>query len=104
MIWLLALLVGSTLSLETTGYTHTGNRMANGRWPAAGRSVACRRDIPLGTVLVIPGVGVRRCEDRIGHSSELDVFYDTWREARHHCGGRGRCRVSAVTLYLEEAD
>lgn len=33
-----------------------------------------RRDIPFGTQVTIDGIGTFTVEDRIGHSSEFDIF------------------------------
>lgn len=72
------------LILNTTGYTHTGLPTASGKMPNADITIACMDWLPLGALLYIDTIGLRQCEDRIGHSSELDIFFDTRREALEH--------------------
>ena len=38
--------------------------MANGERPVENKSVACPRDIPLGTIIYIEDIGFRLCSDR----------------------------------------
>lgn len=77
---------------EVTAYTHTGDRTASGRWPEVGVTAACRRDVPLGTWVLIETVGPRRCDDRIGRGTDFDVFVDTRQEAIRF--GRREVRVA----------
>lgn len=87
---------GSSLTflgtLSSTAYTHTGNNMANGEYPYEG-AVACNL-VPLGTKLFIEGYGYVVVKDRIGHSSQLDIFMDTYEECIQY--GRRNVRVYIV--------
>ncbi|MDD2370889.1 MAG: 3D domain-containing protein [Firmicutes bacterium] len=65
-------------ALSSTAYTSTGNNMANGELPYEG-AVACNL-VPLGTKIYIEGYGYFVVKDRIGHSSQLDIFMDTYDE------------------------
>lgn len=87
---------GSTMTLlgtlSSTAYTHTGNNMANGEYPYEG-AVACNL-VPLGTNLYIEGYGYFVVKDRIGHSSQLDIFMDTYQECIQY--GRRSIKVFVV--------
>lgn len=70
---------GSPLSLSTrsfrasvTAYVCTGNRTASGSYPRVGD--AASNMFPFGTRLSVPGHGVVTVRDRIGHSSDLDLY------------------------------
>jgi len=86
------LLVDSTrLTVDTTCYTHTGNNMANGVYPEWG--YVASNQYEFGTEIYIPYfdktfiVG-----DTIGHSSSLDIFFDSYEE----CISFGRRQLEVV--------
>lgn len=58
-----------------TYYLATGDPMANGVYPSVGWA-ACGYDLSLGTRIMVPGVGVLTCGDRIGYDpwNHIDVF------------------------------
>lgn len=81
---MISILVALVLSLpaphhEVTGYVWTGNRTASGTWPVVGRTAACPRSVPLGSVVFIDGIGRRVCEDR--GCDCFDVFMESRRAA-----------------------
>jgi 3D (Asp-Asp-Asp) domain-containing protein len=59
--------------LDVTCYVATGHLTASGKRPRVGMAAGNRW--PFGTLLRVEHVGVVRVEDRIGHSSDLDLFY-----------------------------
>jgi 3D (Asp-Asp-Asp) domain-containing protein len=70
-----------------TAYTYSGGvgdglTMANGKRPQAGISIAAPKNIPLGSVVDIPGLGRRIVSDRgskiVGNT--FDVFFETEQE------------------------
>jgi 3D (Asp-Asp-Asp) domain-containing protein len=70
-------------TVDSTAYVWTGNRTASGIFPQVGM-VACNF-LPFGTRVTIlsgPLAGqTLTVTDRIGHSSEFDVFMDTYEQA-----------------------
>jgi 3D (Asp-Asp-Asp) domain-containing protein len=82
---------GSRLSV--TCYVWTGNRTASGVWPRVGMAAGNRW--PFGTRLLVEGVGVVMVTDRIGHSSQLDLFMSS----RSAClrFGRKQLRVQVLS-------
>jgi resuscitation-promoting factor RpfB len=78
--------------LDVTCYVATGNRTASGAWPREGMAASNRH--PFGTRLYVEGVGVVTVTDRIGHSSELDLFYGSLRACREF--GRRSLVVAVV--------
>lgn len=56
---------------------------ASGRRAEAGVTIAAARAIPFGTMIDIPGLGVRRVDDRLAKrfDSRIDVFFSTHKEA-----------------------
>lgn len=79
-------------TLSSTAYTHTGNNMANGEYPYVG-AVACNL-VPLGTTLYVEGYGYFVVKDRIGHSSQLDFFMETYQDCMEW--GRRSVKVYVV--------
>ena len=79
-------------ALSSTAYTYTGHNMANGEKPYEG-AVACNL-VPIGTKLYIEGYGYFVVKDRIGHSSQLDIFMDTYDECIQY--GRRTVKVYIV--------
>ena len=79
-------------ALSSTAYTYTGHNMANGEKPYEG-AVACNL-VPIGTKLYIEGYGYFVVKDRIGHSSQLDIFMDTYDECIQY--GRRTIKVYIV--------
>jgi 3D (Asp-Asp-Asp) domain-containing protein len=72
-----------TLTVEATGYTHTGSRTAMGTWPKRGTVAVDPDVIPLGTKLYIPGYGYGVAEDTGGavDGTIIDLFFETRAEA-----------------------
>ncbi|WP_124727758.1 3D domain-containing protein [Staphylospora marina] len=72
-----------TLTVQATGYTHTGNRTYMGTWPKRGTVAVDPSVIPLGTKLYIPGYGYGVAEDTGGAVDGLiiDLFFETRAEA-----------------------
>ena len=67
-------------TVEATAYTWTGNKMANGLYPTEG--YVASNKLPLGTKIYIPEMGQHYIVgDRIGHSSELDIYMDSRNKA-----------------------
>ena len=60
--------------LDITAYCATGNRNAAGRWPRIGEIATLSRRIPFGTRIRIEGLGVFVVRDRVGHSSDVDLY------------------------------
>lgn len=58
---------------DVTCYVWTGHRTASGVWPRVGMAAGNRW--PFGTRLRVQRVGIVTITDRIGHSSELDLFF-----------------------------
>ena len=67
--------------VNTSGYTHTGNPTASGRWPIAGRTVSADH-LPSGTHVIINNHEYV-VEDRFGggYTDRVDIFFDTADEA-----------------------
>lgn len=86
--------VDSSRKFSITGYCATGNRTASGKVPRPGMVATLDRRIPFGTRVRIDGVGTFTVEDRIGHSSEFDIFFGSCAEARQF--GRKRLRVEIL--------
>jgi 3D (Asp-Asp-Asp) domain-containing protein len=71
---------------RVTAYCATGSLNAAGHYPRAGE--AAGNQWPLGTQILVPGYGFVTVEDRIGHGSDLDLYFgarpdcvraaDTW--------------------------
>jgi 3D (Asp-Asp-Asp) domain-containing protein len=59
--------------LDVTCYLATGNRTASGVWPAPGMAAGNRW--ALGTRLHVQGLGTYTVTDRIGHGSDVDLFF-----------------------------
>lgn len=76
-------------TLDVTAYTYTGHPTASGRWPRPGYVAS---DLfPLGTRLLIPGVGEVVVMDRVGCCTDVDVFMPSRQAAVRW--GRKRLRV-----------
>jgi 3D (Asp-Asp-Asp) domain-containing protein len=88
--------LSGTRTLSVTAYICTGNRTASGSWPRVGD--AASNDHPFGTRLYVEGFGVVTVRDRIGHSSELDVYMGCGAQARRAAlnFGRRSLKVSVV--------
>lgn len=67
--------------MKITSYCDTGNPMANGQMPYVGAAATLDRSIPFGTVLVT-SFGSYVVKDRIGNSSDLDIFTHSCAQAR----------------------
>jgi 3D (Asp-Asp-Asp) domain-containing protein len=78
--------------LDVTCYVATGHRTASGAWPRVG--MAASNQHPFGTRLRVQGVGVVTVTDRIGHSSELDLFMAD----RAACLRFGRQRLAVTVI------
>lgn len=83
---------GGEFILDTTAYTWTGNRTASGIWPRPG--VAASNMFPLGTRLLVEGIGEVIVEDRIGWGSQLDIYMRT----EHECIQFGRRRLHVTVI------
>ena len=72
-----------TLTVQATGYTHTGNKTATGTYPSRGTIAVDPSVIPLGTKLYIPGYGYGVAEDTGGavQGHIIDLFFETRSEA-----------------------
>ena len=72
-----------TLTVQATGYTHTGNKTATGTYPRRGTIAVDPDVIPLGTKLYIPGYGYGVAEDTGGavQGHIIDLFFETRSEA-----------------------
>ena len=81
---------------DITMYCPTGNRTASGKWPHRGMVATISRSIPFGTHVFIEGLGEYVVEDRIGHSSEFDIFTPSCSEADRF--GRQHRRVTVVWM------
>jgi 3D (Asp-Asp-Asp) domain-containing protein len=88
--------VRGSLLMETTAYTHTGNRTATGTWPKKGLVAVDPRVIPLGTRLYIEGYGYAIASDTGGaiKGNIIDVFFDSKQEC--YKWGRRRVRVQIM--------
>lgn len=77
------LATAGTLTVQATGYTHTGNRTATGTWPKRGTIAVDPRVIPLGTRIYVPGYGYGIAEDTGGavKGRIIDLFFETREEA-----------------------
>ncbi|SMO49227.1 3D domain-containing protein [Melghirimyces algeriensis] len=86
-----------TLSMQATGYTHTGNPTASGNMPSRGTIAVDPSVIPLGTKLYIPGYGRGVAQDTGGavNGNIIDLFFET-REEAIQWGRR------SVTVYILE--
>jgi len=75
------------------GYT-PGTVMASGRTVYVG-AVACPRNIPLGTVVEIEGVGIRMCEDRkaLRFDGEFDIYMSDYSDAVSFGRGMKKWRI-----------
>lgn len=71
---------GTTIVMEATAYTHTGNPTATGAWPTAYYTVAVDPSvIPMGTRLYVEGYGYAVAQDTGGAiiGNRIDVFFDS---------------------------
>lgn len=74
---------GQIMTVQATGYTHTGNRTATGTIPKRGTIAVDPRVIPLGTRIYVPGYGYGVAEDTGGvvNGRIIDLFFNTRSEA-----------------------
>ncbi|MBA4603452.1 3D domain-containing protein [Thermoactinomyces mirandus] len=72
-----------TLTVQATGYTHTGGRTATGTYPHRGTIAVDPDVIPLGTKLYVPGYGYGVAEDTGGavQGYIIDLFFESRAEA-----------------------
>ncbi|MGA8941699.1 MAG: 3D domain-containing protein [Thermoactinomyces sp.] len=72
-----------TMTVQATGYTHTGGRTATGTYPRRGTIAVDPDVIPLGTKLYVPGYGYGVAEDTGGavQGRIIDLFFETREEA-----------------------
>lgn len=73
-----------TKTMTATYYTWTGNKTKTGTWPEEGRTVAVDPEvIPLGSRLIIDGVGGYIAEDTGGviQSNKIDIY----KTSRNEC-------------------
>lgn len=75
-----------TAGIESTGKTtdHPDyGKTASGTYVKEGRTVACPKSMPFGTVVEIEGFGKRVCEDRGGAitNGKLDIYMESLDEA-----------------------
>ena len=61
-----------------TAYTATGYPMANGEYPYVGCAASC--DFPIGTVLVIEGIGTYVIKDVCPTSGVIDIYMNSYDE------------------------
>lgn len=89
--------IKTTLVIEATAYTHTGNRTATGTQPKIGTIAVDPKVIPYGTKLYVEGYGYGKAEDTGGFrgnsKKQIDLFMDTVKE----CINWGR---KTVTVYI----
>lgn len=87
----------SSMTVEATAYTWTGNRTATGTWPKVGTIAVDPKVIPLGTKVYVSGYGFAVAEDTGGaiKNNIIDLYMDT-NEACINWGRRN------VTLYILE--
>lgn len=71
-------------TLIITAYVATGHSCANNRLPTAHYTCAAPRDVKLGSLLQINGIGLRTVEDRTAKrfDSRIDLFVNTKQEAK----------------------
>lgn len=88
--------LGRVLYLESTAYTHTGNRTATGVWPYKGIVAVDPRIIPLGTKLYVEGYGYAVAADTGGaiRGGIIDVFFNS----RSECINWGRRKVKVQVI------
>ncbi|GEM_PF-158851 len=85
--------VKSTMSIETTAYTHTGNRTATGTWPKVGTVAVNPKQIPYGTKLYIEGYGFATAEDTGGFvrsTTATRIIVDLFMNSEAECILYGR--------------
>lgn len=61
-----------------TAYTATGYPMANGEYPYVGCAASC--DFPIGTVLIIEGIGTYVIKDVCPTSGVIDIYMNSYDE------------------------
>ncbi len=83
-------------SMESTAYTHTGNRTATGVYPAVGMVAVDPKVISLGTKMYIEGYGYATATDTGGaiKGNRIDVFLETYSQ----CMKWGRKTVKVYLL------
>lgn len=71
------------ITMECTGYTHTGNMTYSETWPRRGTVAADISVLSIGTKIYIPNYGYGVIEDKGGliQGNKLDLFFDTEQEA-----------------------
>jgi 3D (Asp-Asp-Asp) domain-containing protein len=78
--------------LTVTAYVATGRPAANMKPPKAGITCAASRKIPLGTTLLIEGVGKRVVTDRLAmaYDNRIDLFFETGKRSAQIWGAKKR--------------
>ena len=79
-----------------TAYAYTGSPCANGNYPTVGKTIACN-SLPMGTKVLIEGVGVRVVEDR-GASWHQDNWLDIYMGDVESCMQWGNQERMVVVL------
>lgn len=62
------------IRVRSTAYCATGSRTTSGVWPRVGHA-ATLESVPFGTLVNVPGRGQLTVVDRIGHGSQLDLYF-----------------------------
>lgn len=72
-----------TMTVQATGYTHTGSKTATGTYPHRGTIAVDPDVIPLGTKIYVPGYGYGVAEDTGGavQGHIIDLFFESRAEA-----------------------
>ncbi len=72
-----------SMTVEATGYTHTGSKTATGTYPHRGTIAVDPDVIPLGTKIYVPGYGYGVAEDTGGavQGHIIDLFFESRSEA-----------------------
>lgn len=79
-----------------TAYAYTGSPCANGNYPEVGKTIACN-SLPMGTKVLIEGVGVRIVEDR-GASWHSDNWLDIYMGDVESCRQWGNREREVIIL------
>lgn len=100
-------MTNTILILTVTAYCHcarccgkANQPTASGATPLAGRTIAASRSIPFGTVIDLPGIGLRRVEDRLSRrfDNRIDLFMPSHQQALQFGKQKLAVTVRPVTL------